>query len=417
MRKKIMLAVFMFFMSLMLVKAAECTTPESDPAGGGTNRTITCGATNQKTTHFSYPSSGQTQVFSNSLCTIRCNEDVLFLIDSAKNVRAGMGFRFPLYVSGTRTCNATYDYKKFDTDLRKLVADRDAASGVDKDTITNQISNHLQLKTTCDEWYKNTNYSMNANISLDIETSQRVEKIPYELKNATYNDTFREETEPYESCDLINSSASCTSRYDTVSAWTHISNLFGRYSMKDRFIEMYTGNVVEVPGGQTCNAKDVFFTSFYEVTRPISTNPADKGYSLTLTATNLGNNIRPDGDKWNLTINCWYALKNLIFPQESDEYYSILGGTAFMYRQVDLAIPFPNRNAAENWFGKEKLITDTRTGIKNRTLYNIKINLSTIKRIREYNEQVKYYDTFNLNEMQRSWFIENNPSIITRYSR
>jgi hypothetical protein len=409
--------VFAFSVCVLFVNAAECVPPVNDNSTDD-NRVLQCDKTAQKTTHFAY---GPTNVDINTLCKASCKEDLLLLIDSAKNVRAGMGFSFPLYISGQKTCTISYDYSKYDSDLRTLVANRNKQTkgSAAYNTLVNQIKNKLLEKTECDNW--SSGYSMNASASLEVSTSEAVQTIPYKFVPTTgVQTTSNPDTASYKSCNLGgNPEANCTDTDTTTSSITQNLSIDGRYTMADRYIEKYTGNVVTTyVEGKTCNAKDIYFTSFYEYTRPVSTNPSDNGYPLKLTVTNLGNNIIAGGNKWKLTVNCWYALKNLIFPQKGttsatdDVYYTLFGNTAFMYRQINLSTPFPNRAPGENWQGKESLITSTKGDMPNKTLYEIKLTPETIKEIKFYNS-THDYDNFDFKN-GKSTFIEANPDIIKR---
>lgn len=442
--KKLYKGIFlisMFFMFGFFVNADECPVENDDSKE--LDRIMLCSAEKYLTTRYIYPEVGQVEVFKNDLCSIKCSENVLFLVDKAKNVRAGMGFSFPLFASGQRTCNATYNYKEFDENLRKLVADRDAASGDARETIVNEISNQIQIKDACDAWLGKVEekgkeypkYGFNNSglaVLLLVETSQGNTEIGYSFRQSGYESTVNEETTKYDSCDLKgDANGNCVTESDTTSSWTEISRVDGRFTMNDVYVEKYTGQVKPVPSSTTCDAKDIYFTSFYEISFPNSSNPTANGYKLKLTASNLGNNIdvisggvgndiaKFSGDKWKLTIDCWYKLKNLIFPQSTsttiDDYYGMFGGTAFMYRQINLESPFPNRDPGENWKGKEKLITgvNTKTVAYEQGIYTIELDGEKIRRVKDYNDD-NPYDTFNLNDMEKSWFITEYDDIVKR---
>lgn len=428
----IIFTVSIFSILTVTVYAAECTAPINDDQTSN-DRTLTCDSKIQTTTRYKYPESGDVEVFNNGLCSIKCSEDLLLAIDPKRNVRAGMGFNYPLYVSGVRSCSATYDYQAFDNNLRKLVGERDSLTGDAKTTKENEIRNELDKLDSCESWgnysspvdkTKYQKYSMNPNVTLDVETSQKVDHITYTFKQSNYNSTYTEDTTTYSSCDLKDNEANaCTENTNTVTGWSETARLDGKYTIPDRYIEKYTGEVKDTPTDTTCDAKDIYFTSFYEYTRPTADNPTDKGYALTLTANNLGNNIKSDpSNTWNLNVNCWYTVDNLIFPQGGtatggtgsiDENYSKYGNTGFLYRIIDLSNPFPNRDPGENWYGKTDLITSTKNDIENKTVYEIRLNSSTISELKDYNANHKY-DTFDLNTQEKSSLI-NDPSYgITR---
>lgn len=421
--KKLVFSIPVFFTTLLLVSAEECKLEEDTQTTD--NRVLSCHATNQTTTTFSYPKVGRTEVYKNSLCKIECNENIVLSIDSAKNVRAGMGFNYPMYVAAQRICVATYTVEKYDADLRSLLASRDAVpmGSAQYTNFVNQISNQLQIKDECDNWKTTSGkYNINPNISLDIETSQNVVNIPYIYKEIDpYVPVFKEEKTPYVSCDLQdNPRGSCIANNDTVERWTEIARIDGKYTMNDKYIELYSGDVSEILSDKTCKAGDTYFTSFYELTKPITGDLTDKGYFLKLKVNNLGNNIKAAGDKWSLNVDCWYALKNVLFPQGAggvgsteDEFFAKYGGTGFMYRTIDLETPFPNREPGENWYGKEELIVDTSSVIRDKVLFEINLNASYIRKTIEFNKR-NSYDTFDYDEDQKSKWIEANTNIVKR---
>jgi hypothetical protein len=425
---KFNLTILSLLIGVMVVNAEECTAPIVDN-NNQANRTLQCDATRQTVTKFKSTTTSTQKL--NDLCTITCSEDIVLGIDPIKNVRAGMGFNYPLYISAQRKCTATYDFKKFDTDLRSLVTQRNSQTAGSNayQTTVNAISNMLQQKSECDKWGDPSGanpqgvYKINPDIHIDIETSERVISIPYVYKESEpYKRVIENEIEPYSSCDLKdNARANCTENRQTISGWTEIASINGRYTMKDVYIELYSGKVVDAPVevdgvSKTCLAKDAYFTSFYELTRPLDGDTTDRGYKLNLIVRNIGNNINATGDVWNLNVDCWYTVKNMLFPQgggtTTDQNYNKYGSTAFMYRIIDLNDPFPNnRKPGENWYGKEHLITNTKDELRKKMLYTIELNSSSIERIRQYNLH-NSYTTFDLGQMEKSKFIEANKDII-----
>ena len=209
----------------------------------------------------------------------------------------------------------------------------------------------------------------------------------------------------------------------TINEWTETARIFGKYTMKDTYIEKYTGEIKTVYSNNTCNAGDRYFVSMNELTRPVKNDTTDKGYKLTLIAQNIGQNEKDIKNKnnnftWNLNVDCWYQVKNLAFPQggsgtNTDDNYSKYGGTAFEYRLIDLENPFPGREPGANWKGHESIITSTNDNLSSLERFVITLDRSRINRVREYND-VHSYDTFNLSEMEKSLFIINNPTIVKR---
>ena len=411
--RRFVISILILFFGLLVVNAEDAIIDNQTT----NDRVLECDSTAQTVTRFKYPKVGDDEeIFSNNLCTIRCNESIITAIDPIKNVRAGMGFNYPLYIAAERNCVAEYDYVTYYTDLKDLVSRRDAEAvgSAAYNNLVNQISNMMQEKTTCDLFNEEDGkYELNPTISLDVETSEGVDNVTYTyLETSEYEPNLIEEKAPYDTCELTAPTAACTTETEATSGWTNISRYDGMYVMANRFIELYTGKVVLVEDANTCIAGNIYFTSFYEVTRPVTGDLLDKGYSLTLNVSNLGNNIDLTSDTWNLTASCYYTVQNLIFPQGivTEENYPKYGSTAFMYRLIDLNTPFPNREAGENWYGKESLITSLDP---TKIMYEINLSSGAIRRIRDYND-TNPYDTFNLDEMERSLFIESNPNIIKR---
>ena len=112
---------------------------------------------------------------------------------------------------------------------------------------------------------------------------------------------------------------------------------------------------------------------------------------------NLFQNVTVDNDR------IYYLLK------ESTE------AAAFDYRIIDLNDPFPSREPGANWKGKEEIISSTKNQVLAGSIrrFLISLNRSGIKKTREYNDLYKY-DTFNLDEMEKSDFIKNNINIVSR---
>ena len=190
--------------------------------------------------------------------------------------------------------------------------------------------------------------------------------------------------------------------------------------MADTYLENYTGKVSSVSAANTCDAGDRYFVDLKEITKPVTGSLSDKGYKLVLTARNLGSNMKPAlRSSWNLNVECYYEVKNFIYPQQDpigrciDEMCNDIGTTGFMYRIIDLNDPFPGREPGANWKGKETIISSTIDRITTLQKFVITLNRSSIKRIRDYNSTNKY-DTFNLNEMEKIKFIIANSSIINR---
>lgn len=365
-----------------------------------------------------YKTNKDVKVLDNEVCTITCSEEVLFSFEPIKKVLAGMGFSYPLLVSGERKCNAVYKYVAYETKVRTLVDKYAASTGDAKITAKNELINYYAQKQTCDEFNKEDSefknkYEYNADVKIKIETSSKVDEIKYNYLKMT-DDSLTENIDNifYDSCDLNTANYTCNESAKTIGSWTSTTRTFGKYTMPYSYVEKYTGEVKSAETSTTCNAKDKYFTSTKEFTKPLSNVTTDNGYKLTLIATNLGNNLEKT-KTWNLNVNCWYQVKNLSFPQEEDEEFEELGSTGFMYRIIDLNNPFPDREPNANWKGKENIIISNKDNLSSLQKFIITLDRSNIRKVKNYNNS-NSYDTFNLNEMEKSKFILNNNGIVDR---
>lgn len=419
--KKFLLIIILFIFPIF-VMAEECTV--INDAQTTDDRTLSCDSEEETVTTFE--TSKEETVIDNGVCTIECTESLIFSIDPIKKVLSGTSFNYPLYVSGERKCTATYDYETYETTISKLVSEYESLSGSAKTTKGNEIVNYYNLKKECDEFtvkdsdYENK-YTVDGTVTLKVEKSVGTDNINYSYRDISeYYSNFNTDDVKYTSCEFDEATKTCTGGSTTISSWTETARIFGKYTMPNVYVERYTGDITYISSSTTCNAGDRYFVDFNELTKPLNGDTEDNGYKLTLTATNVGNNLVTGGDTWNLNVNCWYQVNNLSFPQGGeaivtgeDENYSAYGNMAFVYRQIDLDDPFPDRDPGANWYGKENLISITKDNIDNMSEFDIILNRSLIKKIREYNESYPY-TTFNLDEMEKSLFIINNPSIIDR---
>lgn len=419
--KKILLVVTIFFLPIF-VYAGTCSVITDTQTTD--DRSLTCDKTSQKITKYN---SSEETVLSNGVCQVKCTESLAFSVDPIKKVLAGTSFNYPLYVSGERKCTAVYDYVSYETTIRKLVDEYAVLTGDAKITKGNELVNYYNKKKECDEFavadsdYENK-YTMKGTVSLKVQTSTKTDTLNYKYRSISdYSSNLNKDEIRYYACDYNEASRTCNESMRTIYTWTETARIFGKYTMPYLYLEKYTGEVKSASSATTCNAGDRYFVSLNELTKPLSGVTTDNGYKLTLTGTNLGNNLVKTGDKWNLNVSCWYQVKNLAFPQggetiissDTDENYELYGNVAFTYRQIDLDNPFPDRDPYSNWYGKEGLITSTASNIDKMSAFEITLNRSLIKKVREYNES-NQYQTFKLDEMEKSLFIINNPSIIDR---
>lgn len=422
MKKKLFAALLLL---LPITIYADTTCPVVTDATTTDSRNLTCDATMQTVT--SYKTTKEETVLDNDVCTIKCTENLIFSFDPIKKVLAGTSFNYPLYVSGERKCTATYKYEAYETAIYKLVGEYASLTGDAKTTKGNELTNYYDKRKACDEFTKEgsdyqNKYKINANVTLDVETSTVVNKIKYIYNEISdYSSKVEEDTVRYYACDYDEVTRKCKESMRTLNTWTETARIFGKYTMPNTYVERYTGEVKNVSTSTTCNAGDRYFTSFNELTKPLKDSKDDNGYKLTLVANNLGNNLVSSGVRWDLTVNCFYQVKNLSFPQGGgtssggikDENYDDYGNTAFVYRTIELDNPFPDRSPGANWYGNENLILTTKDNLDDLSKFEITLNRNSIRKVREYN-QIYPYDTFNLNEMEKSLFVINNTSIIKR---
>ena len=404
----------------VLVFANTCESVKDNSTGN--TRVLTCDKEKRTTTTFK--TTNDVEVLKNSVCTIKCSEELAISVDPVVKVLAGMGFNYPLYVSGERKCTAKYNYDSYETKIKKLVEEYAKLTGTEKTTKGNEITNYNEEKKACDnfkdkEAKEYNKYELNSNVSIKIHTDKETKEEVYVYKNLqeeTYEQEAIIDDLEYDACGFLESSKTCRKDERTLVGWTKTERVYGKYTFKDVYLEKYTGEVKTLPiSGRTCDAKDMYFTDFNTITKPVSGVPGDKGYELTLTATNLGSLL-----KSNLTVNCNYEVKNLMYPQRDntgkciDENCDKYGSTGYQYRIIDLSDPFPNRKAGANWIGKENLITSTKDNINSMTKFEINLGRSSILKLREYNETHKY-DKFDLDEKTNELnFIEQHSNIVKR---
>lgn len=420
---------FLFILMLMPVVVFGSTCTVNKDTQTGYNRSLVCDAEKRTTTTFR--TKEDVTVVKNSVCTITCTEDVVYSIDPIKKVLAGTSFNYPLYASGERKCKAVYNYDSYEAKIRKLVDEYATLTGDAKTTKGNEITNYYAEKKACDEFTKEGSESQHKYsyddyvVNLKVETSVNEVTIPYVFVETEEYDSkvIIDEINYRGSCNFNEVGKTCSNGNKTINGWTETARIFGKYTMKDTYIEKYTGEIKTVYSSNTCNAGDRYFVSMNELTRPVKNDTTDKGYKLTLIAENIGQNEKDiikesNNFAWKLNVDCWYQVKNLAFPQggsgeNTDDSYSKYGGTAFEYRLIDLENPFPGREPGANWKGYESIITSTKDNLSSLERFVITLDRSRINRVREYND-VHSYDTFNLSEMEKSPFIEANPNIIDR---
>lgn len=338
--------------------------------------------------------------------------------------------------------------------LLSLDGKRVLAIGNPVDTLRSEIMYMKGLKTTCNEWgVTKDKYELNPTVGLNIATTKgNVTKNYKFVETSPYVNTKSEDESTLLSCSLSEAlrdgarELNCRDE-KTIIGWTDTSIVQGRYSMPVVNLELYSGKVIENEKGEIktgqCIAGEKYFTDFEEATRPALNDKNDKGYPLVLKVTGIGNNIDKTVAKGlNLTVNCSYQVLNVSSPQKITtpgtpdsvywQYKEFITGTQGLnlheYRVIDVKEPFPGREPLTNWNGlvkvmingkvreiplKEYYITEKGTSIRSNTLYTIKLNSSSIKRISNYNND-NPYGIFNLDKNESSVFLKNNISIIEK---
>lgn len=479
----------LFFIGMMLVMGADDCDPIQSNVSSD-SRTLTCDNSKPTVTSYEYPkgTGNWVKTFNNEYCTVVCKEFISLSFEGIKKVYAGQGFSYPLFVSANRNCKSTYsNVETFDKLYRKMVdaymvlADpKEVKADVNNDglmdskdietvnswvntlltldgrkilafpdkaaALRGEIMEMKKMKTECNEWGNTTNrYSLDSTVNLSITTSKGKEQKKYSFVETTpyANVKTEDESTSYYSCRLESPNANELLCVDepTITGWTEIATINGAYTMPTVNLELYTGKVIanekgEIKDGQ-CIAGPVYFTDFEEVTRPALNDKNDKGYPLVLTALRIGNNIDKKVPKrFNLTVNCFYQVKNVSSPTESDTVYTyhsdvITKREGFLlheYRIIDLNNPFPGRNPLANWDGivkvmingkiqeiplKEYYITEKGTSIRKNNLYTIKLNNSSVRAISRYNKS-NAYGVFNLDKKENSIFVRKHNDIIKK---
>lgn len=429
MKKNVLLMIL--FLLPLCVFADTCNTIKDTQTGN--DRVLVCDKENKTTT--TYTTTTSKQVLKNDVCTITCTEEILVSIDPIKKVLAGTSFNYPLYISGERKCTAVYNYDTYEKNIRNYISGKvtsgSTVGGNLGGVTTGQVNmvtaaSYYKQKKKCDNFFVEDNeyyneYKYDADVELEVETSEKRVTIPYKFQNIDEpENTVIIEEAPYQgACNYNEETKTCDGATETIAGWTETSRIFGKYTMDDTYIERYTGEVKDVESEDTCNVGDRFFVSLTEYTKPLKDDALDNGYSLKLTARDIGNNLGIKNLSWNLDVSCWYQVKNLTFPQndvgvKKDEYYDEIGSTGFIYRLIDLSDPFPNRTPNANWVNKEQIILSTKDKLSSLARFEINLSRSSIQNIRSYNE-VHSYEPFNI-EIKDVFDSDGNKTGFKEYS-
>ena len=161
--------------------------------------------------------------------------------------------------------------------------------------------------------------------------------------------------------------------------WSKKDDVDLELNFKEKYyIQRYTGEP-STKGGDGYDEHGYYaYTGF---------NDMSGKHDFSLAITNLGPNLPTlNNNLWSINpLTCNYNVNNLIFPPQGDKNYNKYGSPAFMYRQISLTDPFPNRNPGENWEGKSSLITSNGYKIySNAPKYTIELTPTLMKEIRNY---------------------------------
>ena len=453
MRRIVLSILLIMLMIPMFVFADEtCTNPGSIVDTSTSNvRNITCDRSDAKKSTTTHYIGEERIVLANDACTITCSENLLFSVKPMQKVLAGTGFSYPLFLSAERVCRAEYHVESFDATFRAELAAGHPVKNLQKqrfecDYYAAEVSNETN-KDYIVKYELNENFKVTAELETKSSGTSETETINYvtntlPVKGADnagkeYKSIISYDTMVYTTCNY--EAGNCNEESETLtttSGWNATSRIYGSYTMPKKYLEKYTGKVLDTPSTESCDGVDMFFTSFTTETRPtrdgrIGTD-IDYGYGISLVAENLsnitgykstdlnGNLVKPSAimtaanSDWKLNVGCNYQVQNLIMPQEGDENNAKYGSLAYQYRVIDLNDPFPNRDPYANWCTVKNGATDTCTyDIRLMPKYSelssiqrwvINLDTSSINRIKSYNSSHSY-ETFNYNAKGENAFI------------
>ena len=153
------------------------------------------------------------------------------------------------------------------------------------------------------------------------------------------------------------------------------------------YVQRYTGNL------NTSGGSGYDYDGHYSYTDYFAKSSSN---NFSLAATKIGPNLPSlSNSLWSINpFTCQYNVTNLIFPPTGDSQNVKYGNVAFMYRQVSLDNPFPNRNPGENWRNKASLITSNGYKVyANTPLYTINLTPNVMQSLRGYGTNYGSYNT------------------------
>lgn len=359
------------------------------------------------------------KVVDNQVCEITCGENYIFSIDPEVKVLAGTGFRYPIYVSASRTCKATFKMTSDNSTTYLEATGKSLANSSSK-----ALSNLIQDRNTCMTYAEDNKYilkgtiNMKAGSSAELEANEKFGNVEYVYEDISEPTTVVDEVTMYtpNACN-INDKGVCSGDNDIVSEWISDTRLFGKFTKSHTYLKRYTGEVVNTEEVNTCDGTDKFYVSFNEKT-------SSEGYSLSIENANIKSNVvdKSNSEGWskgiNLNIECDYVVNNLYAISKDDANYAKYGSTGFLYRTIDVNDPFPNRSPYANWIniavnvGKKwslpgELHPDDKASSKSR--WEISLTRSGINTVKSENEGI-YYSTFDMDENGHSNFVKKYSS-------
>ena len=280
----------------------------------------------------------------------------------------------------------------------------------DRNTCDNWISNNVYINnsetTISIDLPDQSSYTLTSNIYSPIDSSfvnGRLFESSYDVKYCNYGshgvskssyNKFRTGT--------FDRGEYCLSTYNEATIfkdfWVEksIRNMTFEFST-EYYVQRYTGELAttDLPGYDYDGRYS--YTDFYTRTG---------SYPFSLSMTRIGPNLGTVPKLWSIDpFTCQYEVDNRIFPPDGDDNEPPYGNEAFMYRQISLVDPFPNRSPGENWQGKERMITSKGYSIYGEEpKYEILLNPGIMQGIRStYGND---YGSFNINNPYKSIMVE-----------
>ena len=144
------------------------------------SREITCDMENRTITN--YKTNGPVEVLSNSVCKVKCSESLTLSIDPVKKTLAGMSITYPMYVSGERQCEASYEYDNYSKKIKALTDEYKVAN-----------NNSLQ-KTIKVVFHRNASSGDTTTVTEEFTTEDIGNRFGYNKKGSALHKTGNKQT-------------------------------------------------------------------------------------------------------------------------------------------------------------------------------------------------------------------------------